>query len=139
MEAMHGGYTPWCFFHYTCDQRFFTHGILLGVGGISGTLLCATSLVIGFTGPLIIIIIMVSSQSKGGYMSFQVVELCKICNETLNVWRTSFSVAQEHIQLCMAPKDHEGSQSLRLLSGVFSNLFRPLLLIKKINFAKKNL
>ena len=38
------------FFHCTSDQRFFTYGILLGVGGILGTLLCANSLINRFIG-----------------------------------------------------------------------------------------
>ena len=31
-EYVEGGGSPYGIFHYTCDQKAFTHGILLGVG-----------------------------------------------------------------------------------------------------------
>ena len=32
-DDVEGGYSPYgIFFHNTCDQKVFTHGILLGVG-----------------------------------------------------------------------------------------------------------
>lgn len=50
-EVMPRG-TPFGIFHYTCDQRIFSQGITLGVGGISCALLCSNSIIIAFVGIL---------------------------------------------------------------------------------------